>query len=241
MEATNAELQAKLMLATEALRKAEERALIGQFALEVMHEIRNSVDALGHLTHLASEEADDPGKVRDYLEQAKEQMATVHQIAGQTLGFARVVPTPKSTDLSALVEAAVRVNHRRVYAQGIHLVRDLPQGISADVKSSEILQALSNLLGNALDALPEQGTISLRLRKRGNGVQILIADNGHGIPAEHLGRLFEPFFTTKEDRGTGLGLALTKKIVERHGGRICVRSSVAPQRSGTTFKISLPA
>ena len=168
-------------------------------------------------------------------------MAIVHEIAGQTLGFTRDVPTLKNTDLSVLVEAAVRVNHRRVEAQTVNLVRDLPKGIAAHVKSSEILQAISNLLGNALDALPAKGTISLRLRKRNNGVQILIADNGHGIPAEHLSRLFEPFFTTKEDRGTGLGLALTKKIVERHGGKICVRSSVVPQRSGTTFRISLPA
>lgn len=77
MEATNAELQAKLALATEALRKSEERALVGQFALEVMHEIRNPLDALGYLIHLASEEASDPDKVREYLEQAKEQMAIV--------------------------------------------------------------------------------------------------------------------------------------------------------------------
>ena len=238
---TNAELQAKLAVATDALRKAEERALIGQFALEVMHEIRNPLEALGYLTHLAEEQADDPGKVREYLAEAKEQMATVHQIAGQTLGFARDVPSLKTKDMSALVEAAVRVNHRRLGSQGVTLMRDLPEGINAEVKSSEILQALSNLIGNALDALPAKGTISLRLRKRSSGVQILIADNGHGIPAEHLSRLFEPFFTTKGDRGTGLGLALTKKIVERHGGRICVRSSVVSQRSGTTFRISLPA
>ena len=238
---TNAELQAKLAVATEALQKAEERALIGQFALEVMHEIRNPLEALGYLTHLSAEEANDPDRVREYLSEAKEQMATVHQIAGQTLGFARDVPSLKTTDMSALVEAAVRINHRRLGSQSITLTRDLPKGIDAEVKSSEILQTLSNLIGNALDALPAKGTISLRLRKRSSGVQILIADNGHGIPAEHLSRLFEPFFTTKEDRGTGLGLALTKKIVERHGGRICVRSSVVPKRSGTTFRISLRA
>ena len=238
---TISDLQAKLTIAAEALRKAEERALIGQFAIEVMHEIRNPLEALGHLTHLAASEGGLSDTVRGYLEQAREQMALVQQIAGQTLGFARIVPAPKTTDLSALAEAALRVNHRRVDAQGVRLVRDLPKGIEVDVLSSEILQALSNLLANALDALPEKGTISLRLRKRSTGVHILIADNGHGIPAEHVERLFEPFFTTKEDRGTGLGLALTKKIVERHGGKISVRSSVDPGRRGTTFKITLPA
>jgi signal transduction histidine kinase len=70
---------------------------------------------------------------------------------------------------------------------------------------------------------------------------MVIADNGHGIPAEHAAAIFEPFFTTKEHRGTGLGLGLTRKIIERHHGRIAMRSSVRPGRSGTIFRISLPA
>ncbi len=105
----------------------------------------------------------------------------------------------------------------------------------------EILQVVSNLIVNALDALPADGTLTLRLRKRTNSIQMLIADNGHGIPAKHAAFIFEPFFTTKAERGTGIGLALSKKIVERHGGRIWVRSSVRVGKSGTTFRISLPA
>jgi signal transduction histidine kinase len=103
-----------------------------------------------------------------------------------------------------------------------------------------MLQVVSNLIVNALDALPAEGILRLRVRKRKNEVDFMIADNGHGIAIQHKEALFQPFFTTKIDKGTGLGLALSKRIIERHNGRIRVRSSVRPGKSGTAFKISLP-
>jgi signal transduction histidine kinase len=234
------DLRTKLDIAAEALRKAEERALAGQFALEVMHEIRNPLEAVGYLIHLANQE-DDIAVIHEHLRQANEQMATVYQIAAQTLGFARMLPTAREVDLVELAEAALRIHHRRITAQKIHLVRDFSKGVFAEIYSGEILQVISNLLANALDALPEGGTISLRLRKRDSHVQLLVADNGHGMAPHHVARLFEPFFTTKENRGTGLGLALSRKIIERHAGTISARSSALPRRNGTTFRISLPA
>jgi signal transduction histidine kinase len=240
MEANSVQdLRAKLNVAAEALRKAEERAVAGQFALEMMHEIRNPLEAVGYLIHLANQE-DDPNAMREHLRQANEQMATVYQVAAQTLGFARMSATPQEVDLVELAEAALRIHHRRIIAQKIHLVRDFSKETFAEVYTGEILQVVSNLLANALDALPEGGTLSLRLRKCGDHVQLLVADNGKGIAPDHLARLFEPFFTTKENRGTGLGLALSKKIIERHAGRIIARSSALPRRNGTTFRISLP-
>ena len=233
------DLRTKLDIAAEALRKAEERALAGQFALEVMHEIRNPLEAVGYLIHLANQE-DDTNVIHEHLRQANEQMATVYQIAAQTLGFARMLPTAREVDLVELAEAALRIHHRRITAQKIHLIRDFSKDIFAEVYSGEILQVVSNLLANALDALPEGGTISLRLRKNGTRVQMLVADNGHGMAPHHVARLFEPFFTTKENRGTGLGLALSKKIIERHSGTISARSSALPRRNGTTFRITLP-
>jgi signal transduction histidine kinase len=234
------DLRSKLDIAAEALRKAEERALAGQFALEVMHEIRNPLEAVGYLIYLADQE-DELGQIREHLRHAKEEMATVHQIAAQTLGFARMLPMAQEVDLMELAEAALRIHHRRITAQKIHLVRNFSKGTYAEVYSGEILQVVSNLLANALDALPEGGTISLRLRKRDSHVQLLVADNGHGMAPHHVARLFEPFFTTKENRGTGLGLALSKKIIERHAGTISARSSALPRRNGTTFRITLPA
>jgi signal transduction histidine kinase len=238
---TISELQSRLEIATNALQKAEERATAGQLALEVMHEIRNPLEALGYLTYLSLQEADDPEKVRMYMRLAEEQMATLNQIASQTLGFARSSHSPQPTNLVRIAEAAIRIHLRAIQEKKVHLVKDLPDEVVAEVYTGGMLQVISNVIVNALDALPPEGTLCLRLRKRQGEVQFLIADNGHGVPKEHIEKVFQPFFTTKEDRGTGLGLALSKSIIERHRGRIRMRSSVRPGRSGTAFKISIPA
>lgn len=212
----------------------------GQLALEVLHEIRNPLDALGHLTFLAFQEAEDVGKVREYMRLAFEQMDTLSRIAGHTLGFARFSKFPKSTELVDLTEAAVRIHQRRMDTRSIHLVRKLPSELSAEVHRGEILQVLSNLISNALDALPDHGTMSLKLWKSGSKVHFIVADNGSGIAPEHRHRIFQPFYTTKGESGTGLGLALSKKIVEGHRGVIRIRSSVRPGSSGTVFRVTLP-
>lgn len=224
----------------EALRKCEERALAGQLALEVMHELKNPLDALGHLNHLALEQADDPAEVRRYLSLAGEQMATVERVASHPLNFAKTTTTPKRVEMAVLADSALRIHQRAIQSRKIHLVLDCPQGITAHVYAGEILQVLSNLIANALDALPDEGTIGLRLRKRSGQVHLLIADNGCGIPAKQSDSVFRPFFSTKQEHGTGLGLSLCKKIVEHHNGKIRLRSNVHPARHGTAFRISLP-
>ena len=236
-----AELEAKLDVVSGALRKAEERATVGQLALEVLHEIRNPLEALGHLIYLANEDADDAGKIREYMRLAEEQMSQLRHVASQTLGFTRTHPSTKPIDLVALSEAALRIHGRAIRTKKIRLVKRLPEQLVAPVFRGEMLQAISNLLMNAIDALPESGTLHLRLVKCRGEVRLTVADNGHGIPEGHLHAIFEPFFTTKGEDGTGLGLALTKKIIDHHDGKIRVRSSVHPARCGTAFKICLPA
>ena len=236
-----ADLQAKLALAAEALRKSEERATSGQLALEVMHEIRNPLEALGYLVHLTQQDAEDPERVRHHMHVAEEQIAVLNDIAGGTLRLARASPTPRPVDLSVLAEAALRMHQRAIESKGVRLVKDVRGELVVEVCTGEMLQVISNLMVNALDAIPEKGTVCLRLRKCGGKVRIVVADNGHGIPREIIGQVFTPFFTTKEGRGTGLGLSLSKKIIDRHKGTIRMRSSVRPGRSGTAFQISLPA
>ena len=235
------ELQDRLASTVETLRLVEERAVAGRLALEVMHEIKNPLEALGHLTFLAAQDADHPEKVRRYMSLAEEQMATLTHIASETLGIARVSSVPRPIDLVALTEAALRIHQRTIESKRVHLVKDLPGSVVVPVYTGEMLQVLSNVIVNALDALPPGGTLAVRLRKRQGEVQFVIADNGHGIPAEDRAEIFEPFFTTKEERGNGLGLSLAKKIVERHRGKIFVRSSIRPGKSGTIFKISVPS
>jgi signal transduction histidine kinase len=236
------ELREKLNVATDALQNSELRATAGQLALEVMHEIKNPLEALGYLIYLALEDAEEPEKVRTNLGLAREQLLTLSHIATGTLAWAaRSNAPPRPVDLGAVAEAALRIHRRTIEAKRLHLVKDLPGPVIASAYTGEMLQVLSNLLVNALDATPASGTVCLRIRKGGGNVRIVIADNGHGIPKENLDQVFEPFFTTKEERGTGLGLALSKKIIERHHGTIRLRSSIRPGRSGTTFQISIPA
>jgi signal transduction histidine kinase len=221
--------------------KGDERSTAGLLALEVMHEIRNPLEAIGHLTYLARMEAENPEQVRKYMLMAEEQVATLNRIASQTLGFARVAELPKAIDLVGLAEAALRIHQQTVEAKKIHLIRRLPRRLIASVHSGQILQAVSNLIVNSLDALHEGGSLAMRLRETEGGVHLVIADNGHGIMAEHLERIFEPFFSTKDDAGNGIGLSLTKRIVEDHRGTIRLKSSTRKGRSGTAFRIFLPA
>jgi signal transduction histidine kinase len=170
---------------------------------------------------------------------AEEQMATLNRIANQTLGFARSVREPQASNLRSVAEAALRIHQRTIEAKKVHLVKDLEDAIG-EVNPGEMLQVISNVVDNALDALSMEGTLCLRLRKRRGEIQLLIADNGHGIAKENLPFIFQPFFTTKEGRGTGLGLSLSRNIVDRHCGKICLRSSDRPGRCGTAFRISFP-
>ncbi len=233
-------LHSKLQIATESLRKAELRATAGQLALEVMHDIRNPLEALRNLNYLTVESASNPDEVRRFAALAEEQLTTVIDIANSTLGFANSASSPKPTNLVLLAEAALRIHQKKIEAKQIQMLKDLDENVVAAVYAVEMLQVISNLLTNALDAIQPNGTICLRLRKRNCVIRLLIADNGHGIAAEHAKKIFQPFFTTKEERGTGLGLAISKKIVERHRGTIKMRSSVRPGKSGTIFKISFP-
>ena len=175
------------------------------------------------------------------MRMAEEQVATLGQITTQTLGFIRSPHSPKPIALAMVAEAALRIHQRKIEAKKVHLVKDLPANLVAEVCTGEMLQVISNLIVNALDALPANGTLCLRLRKSQGEVRFVIADNGPGIPAEYADVIFEPFFTTKQEHGTGLGFGLSKKIIRRHHGVIRMRSSVRPGKSGTIFRISLPA
>jgi signal transduction histidine kinase len=110
---------------------------------------------------------------------------------------------------------------------------------------AELRQLFSNLVLNAVEALPEGGKLSVRVRRahdgrQTEGIQITVADDGPGIARENLSRIFEPFFTTKEQKGTGLGLWVSQGIVQKHGGHIRVRSSNGAELHGTCFMVFLP-
>ena len=218
----------------------DQRVTAGQFALEIMHELRNPLETLINLNHLILHSADDSEQVKIYARLGEEQLETLSRIAHQSLGFARLSEAPKAVDLVDLAEAALRIHQRTVEAKRIRLAKRLPSDLVAEVQQGQLLQVLSNLIGNALDALPEEGQLAIRLRKNGEAIDIVVGDTGPGIPAPHVKRLFEPFFSTKGAEGNGLGLSLSKRIVDDHGGKIVFRTSCRPSRSGTVFRVRLP-
>jgi len=224
----------------DALRKSQSLAAAGQHAAAVMHDINNPLEAALNLAYLICEEADDSAKVREYVGLLHEQLSSVTLIARQTLSFYKEPAAMKDIDLVEVAHAALRVHEYKMSSRGMQLVKKLPHQAIVCGHSGELLQVFTSLVSNALDALSDKGTLSIRIRKSEKEVHMLIMDNGGGIPEQNLSRIFEPFFTTKQDRGTGLGLAISKSIVERHHGRMRARSSVRTGRNGTAFRISLP-
>jgi signal transduction histidine kinase len=224
----------------EALRKSQSQAAASQFAAAVMHDINNPLEAATNLAYLLRAEANDPAKVSEYASLLEEQLAHVSQIARQTLDFCKAPAAMKAVDLVEIANAALRVHEHKISTKGLRLQEQLPTPAIVLAHGGELLQVLTNLIANAVDAVPENGVISIRIRKCESRVHVTVADNGHGIPETHVAHIFEPFFTTKQDRGTGLGLAISKSIVERHKGRIRARSCVRHGRSGTAFRITLP-
>ena len=135
----------------------------------------------------------------------------------------------------------LRLFDRKLKYKLLNVIVDVPEDLQIQGLRGEVRQVLSNLLANAIDASPKEGMIRLRARRILNGgqesVRIAVADTGHGIARETKHSIFLPFFTTKKDVGTGLGLWVTKSMVEKHGGRITFRS--APGR-GTVFTVTFP-
>ena len=224
----------------EALRENQALALAGQFAAATMHEINGPLAAISNLNYLIQTNSDAGEQVRNYSSLIDEQLLVLSAISRQTLRFYHSRETVEPLLLAPLAEAALRIHRHQITAKRIRLLKKLPGDLTVESHAGALLQVFSNLIGNAVEALPVEGTLQIRARFTGTEVHILFADNGHGIPASIRRRIFEPFFSTKRERGTGLGLAITKAIIERNEGRIGSRSSTKTSRSGTVFRITLP-
>lgn len=225
----------------EALQESQALALAGQFAAATMHEVNGPLEAISNLNFLVRINSDDGEQVRNYAGLLDEQIGILATISRQTLSFYHSQETKEPIRIAPLAEAALRIHHKKIAAKEIRLQKELPGGVIVESHAGAMLQVFSNLIGNAVEALPPKGTLQIRARCSSDGeAHILFADNGHGIPADIRFRIYEPFFSTKKEHGTGLGLAITKAILERHRGRIRNRTSTQTGRSGTAFRVSLP-
>jgi PAS domain S-box-containing protein len=237
--------------AEEALRKTEKLAAVGRLAASIAHEINNPLEAVTNLLYLARTDASLDDETRHYLEQADSELERITHLARQTLGFYRDSTAPICFEPSALIDSVLALYAHRFRARKVRLVAQLQKAPPIFAFAGEFRQVLSNLVTNALDAMADLNTVNgqggvltvraRHTRERGrDGVRITIADTGSGITADRIDRIFDAFFTTKKDTGTGLGLWLTREIVQKHEGRIHVRSHIGPNHNGTVFIIFWP-
>jgi signal transduction histidine kinase len=168
------------------------------------------------LVYLIRIAADDAPQVRKHAQMIESQLATLGEITRRTLSFYREEAVPKQLDLVSTAEAALRLHFQGLSAGRVTLTKQFPDTASAHGREGEILQVLSNIILNALDASPERdASLRLRIRVVGKNLQMAIADNGQGVPAALRSSLFQPFATGKS-KGTGIGLWLSKQIIEGH-------------------------
>jgi two-component system, NtrC family, sensor kinase len=225
------------------LIESGKQAMVGRLAAGVAHEINNPLTAVLTFTHLTLRRDDLPEEVRSDLQMVSLQTERVRKIVKGLLDFSRQSrPELEPVDLNRLLADWVRLMENQALVQGVDLRfeegAELPP---LTLDRNQFQSVIVNMIINALDATEAGGSITVSSRRSSSeqpGVEIIVQDTGSGISPADMERLFDPFFTTKEvGKGTGLGLSVSAGIVDRHGGRISIRSSVG---EGSTFTIWLP-
>jgi PAS domain S-box-containing protein len=229
----------------EMLRKTEKLASAARLSATVAHEINNPLEAIFNLVFVAKTNPEVPEAVVQQLNLAEQELERVAHITRQTLGFYRDSSVAEQINMGVLIDSVMGLYSHKFRAKNIRIERQFDECPPFRGLSGELKQAVSNLVSNAADAVDVEGTIIVRLQcLEENGtstIEVTVADDGPGIPAEHSERIFEPFFTTKQDVGTGLGLWVTKGIIDRHGGSLLLRApSDGAAARGAAFTIVLP-
>jgi PAS domain S-box-containing protein len=229
----------------EVLRKTEKLAAAARLSATVAHEINNPLEAIFNLVYVTKTDPAAPPSVVRQLTQVEAELERVAHITRKTLGFYRETGVSEQIDIAALVESVLSLYSHKFQAKDIKIERHFGHCPPLRGVPGELTQAISNLVSNAADAVSSEGTITVNLRCLEEGgsqmVEMVVEDDGPGIPVEHHERIFEPFFTTKQDVGTGLGLWVTKGIVDRHGGTIhLVPRNGNSATSGAVFTVLLP-
>ena len=226
----------------EVLRKSEKLAAVGQLASSIAHEINNPLESLTNLLYLIRNSAS-LNEVHEYVSIAETELARVTEITLQTLRFHRMQNKPVEVNVGELLDAVISLYIGRSLVREVKIERRMRATPPICCLEGEIRQVFNNLVRNAIDAMASGDRLCIRLRSgcnknREEGVRITIGDTGEGISPFIMSHLFEPFHTTKEITGTGLGLWVSKGIIDKHGGTISVRTRrTAP--SGTVFSVWL--
>ena len=236
--------------AEAALVRSEKLAAIGRLSATIAHEVNNPLEAVTNLIYLARTSAELSPETHDYLERADQELARLGAIARRTLTFVRPGSSPGPVSVVEIISSVVAMFEPRCAARGADISVVVPADFSLPIPADDLRQILTNLVSNACDALPESGgRIRIEAACASGFASISIGDNGDGISPENLSRIFDPFFTTKPDVGTGIGLWVSKDLVETNGGHITVETA-RPSNSGssnsgsagfhTVFRVDLP-
>src|SRR6187402_764107 len=231
--------------AESALRQNDKLAAVGRLASSISHEINNPLEAITNLLYLARHEENSERR-NGYLETAEHEVARVSHIATQTLRFHRRPGKPTHLTASDLIEPVLALYAGRLTNSGIQIKRSYRSKEALPCMEGDMRQVVNNLIGNAIDAMRSGGTLHVRSanlmdhRSGQHSMRITFSDSGVGMSSETLRRIFEAFYTTKGANGTGLGMWISKEIIDKHGGRLAIRSSTSGPRRGTTFQLYLP-
>ena len=214
-------------------------------AATIAHEINNPLEAVTNFIFLAMGAEGLPEETSRYLHMADRELARAGQITRQMLGFYRGNSKPRWVPVSELIQDVVTIYNRKLRNKELTTSVSADSSLEVYVKDGELRQILLNLTANAADACHEGGKIWFRAHRAanwkgsGDGIRITIADNGSGMSPDVQRRVFAPFFTTKAAHGTGIGLWITKCLVEQQGGYVHFRSSQGKKR-GTIMSLYLP-
>lgn len=232
--------------AEKALIRSEKLAAVGRLASTIAHEINNPLEAVTNLVYLARH-SESKATSQELLDMTDQELRRVSAIAKQTLHFHKQSSNPRAVTCTELIAGVIAIYESRIRNSQISVEKRKRAEKAVVCYDGEIRQVLNNLVRNAIDAMPASGGRLLLRSREGRdwisgrtGIVITVADTGSGIPKEYSERIFEPFFTTKGLSGTGLGLWVSRDIVERHKGKLRVRSSRDAAHHGTVFTMFLP-
>jgi signal transduction histidine kinase len=237
-----AEFARQLEKSQAQLVRAEKLAATGRIAASLAHEINNPLQAIHNCLHLVTRRPSlEESKRQDYLSMAQEEVESLIDLVQRMLDFYRPSKeSPGPVDIEAILEDVLSLAGKRIQHAGVEVHRHATSTLPSVSGVSNLLkQVFLNITLNALEAMPDGGELHIDTAwdDRHGEVSVSFTDTGEGIPASELPRIFDPFHTTKA-KGTGLGLSISHGIIERHGGRIDVRSGVG---EGSTFTVRLPA
>ena len=220
------------------LMRTERLSLVGTMANSIIHDLKNPIQALQSCADLISERCSDPS-VKSFTKIMRKSVDHMTDMVQELLDFARgqsSLMIERQSAQAVLEELDSQLV--RLIPDKVHLVREVACCDDVRVDLGRFVRVLLNLVKNSLEAMPKGGVLRLELIQVGKEAVFRIADTGGGIPADLLPKIFEPFVTFGKSKGTGLGMAIVKSVVDAHGGSIEVRSKVGV---GTTVEITLPA